>query len=92
VKSYLISLAIGIFVGVIYGLVHVRSPAPPLVALIGLLGMLVGEQIPIHVKQVFNHGSPGLAWVGDGVKKSTADAVPGEPLPRVNPNESQEKP
>ncbi|MBD3664183.1 DUF1427 family protein [Sulfitobacter aestuariivivens] len=40
---YLLSLAAGIGVGVIYGLISVRSPAPPIIALIGLLGMLAGE-------------------------------------------------
>jgi XapX domain-containing protein len=42
---YLISLGAGLFVGLFYSLISVRSPAPPLVALIGLLGMLAGEQI-----------------------------------------------
>ena len=47
-KAYLLSLAAGLVVGVIYSLMNVRSPAPPLIALIGLFGMLVGEQaIPI---------------------------------------------
>ncbi len=32
-KIYLISLAVGILVGVIYGLLNVRSPAPPVIAL-----------------------------------------------------------
>src|ERR1700761_138638 len=44
-KIYLLSLGAGLLVGVIYSLLHVRSPAPPLVALIGLLGILIGEQI-----------------------------------------------
>jgi XapX domain-containing protein len=43
-RSYLASLFLGVAVGVIYGLVKVRSPAPPAIALLGLLGMLVGEQ------------------------------------------------
>ena len=43
-KPYLVSLAVGILVGVIYALLRVRSPAPPVIALVGLLGMLVGEQ------------------------------------------------
>ena len=43
-KVYLVALAIGLFVGLIYGVLGVRSPAPPLVALVGLLGMLLGEQ------------------------------------------------
>ena len=40
---YILSLGGGIGVGVIYGLVSVRSPAPPIIALLGLLGMLAGE-------------------------------------------------
>ncbi len=43
-RMYLMSLGAGILMGVIYGVLHVRSPAPPLVALVGLLGMLIGEQ------------------------------------------------
>jgi XapX domain-containing protein len=43
-RSYLASLVLGVAVGVLYGLVKVRSPAPPAIALLGLLGMLAGEQ------------------------------------------------
>ncbi len=42
-QPYLISLGAGLGIGVIYGLVSVRSPAPPIIALLGLLGMLAGE-------------------------------------------------
>ena len=42
--GYLVSLLMGLAVGVAYGLVQVHSPAPPLVALVGLLGMVLGEQ------------------------------------------------
>lgn len=46
--SYLISLAAGLAVGLLYWAFKVQSPAPPLVALTGLLGMVVGEHaIPI---------------------------------------------
>ena len=38
-KIYLLSLGAGLLVGVVYSLLQVRSPAPPLVALIGLLGI-----------------------------------------------------
>jgi XapX domain-containing protein len=50
-RPYLIALAAGLLVGVIYALLRVRSPAPPLVALVGLLGILIGEQIPaaLHI-------------------------------------------
>jgi XapX domain-containing protein len=40
---YFLSLAVGVGVGVVYGLVGVKSPAPPIIALIGLLGILAGE-------------------------------------------------
>ena len=47
-KPYLISLVVGLLVGGIYGLLNVKSPAPPTIALIGLLGILLGEQaVPI---------------------------------------------
>lgn len=42
-QPYLLSLAVGIGIGAVYGLLAVRSPAPPIIALIGLLGMLAGE-------------------------------------------------
>ena len=42
-KLYLVSLGAGLLVGGIYGLLNVRSPAPPIVALLGLLGILLGE-------------------------------------------------
>ncbi|MBV9094934.1 MAG: DUF1427 family protein [Streptosporangiaceae bacterium] len=42
--AWLISLLVGIGVGAAYALLGVRSPAPPLVALVGLLGIVVGEQ------------------------------------------------
>ena len=44
-KALLVSFAVGLFVGVLYGVIRVKSPAPPIVALLGLLGMVVGEQL-----------------------------------------------
>ena len=35
-KAYLLSLGAGLLVGVVYSLLGVRSPAPPLIALLGL--------------------------------------------------------
>lgn len=43
--NHLLSLGIGFAVGIAYGALGVRSPAPPVIALLGLLGMLVGEQV-----------------------------------------------
>jgi XapX domain-containing protein len=44
-KAYLISLVAGVVVGLIYSVMQVKSPAPPTVALVGLLGMLAGEHV-----------------------------------------------
>jgi XapX domain-containing protein len=61
-KVYVLSLGAGVLVGVIYSLLDVRSPAPPLVALVGLLGILIGEQVIPVAKQVMaGHGLPA-AW------------------------------
>jgi len=43
-KALVISFVVGLLVGVAYGLIRVKSPAPPIVALVGLLGMVLGEQ------------------------------------------------
>ncbi|MBC7831704.1 MAG: DUF1427 family protein [Hyphomicrobium sp.] len=55
-KPYLIALAAGLLVGVIYGLLSVRSPAPPVIALVGLLGILLGEQAVPIVKRLLADG------------------------------------
>ncbi|MBJ9984833.1 DUF1427 family protein [Acinetobacter sp. S40] len=44
-KVYVLSLGVGLLVGVLYYLLNVRSPAPPIVALVGLLGMVIGEKL-----------------------------------------------
>ena len=62
-KLWLFSLAAGILVGVIYGLMNVRSPAPPLIALLGLLGILVGEQITAAGKRAWSSKPLTLTWV-----------------------------
>jgi XapX domain-containing protein len=55
--TYLASLILGVAVGAVYGLVNVRSPAPPAIALLGLLGMLAGEQaVSLARSHVFKSG------------------------------------
>ena len=49
-KVLFLSFVVGLGVGVLYGLIRVKSPAPPIVALLGLLGMVLGEQLGIWVK------------------------------------------
>jgi XapX domain-containing protein len=52
--GYIISLGVGFGVGLLYWLLKVQSPAPPLIALIGLLGMVLGEHaIPVVKTQFF---------------------------------------
>jgi XapX domain-containing protein len=49
-KLVFLSFVVGLGVGVLYGLIRVKSPAPPIVALLGLLGMVLGEQFGIWVQ------------------------------------------
>jgi XapX domain-containing protein len=49
-KVLFLSFVVGLGVGVLYGLIRVKSPAPPIVALLGLLGMVLGEQFGIWVQ------------------------------------------
>ena len=62
-KVYVLSLAAGLLVGVIYGVLNVRSPAPPVVALVGLLGILIGEQLVPLAKRLVSSEPISAAWV-----------------------------
>lgn len=73
-KLYLVSLSVGLAVGVIYGLLNVRSPAPPVIALIGLLGMLIGEQV--------------VPVVRDAVHRAPDNGTPSEHPARAPENRS----
>ena len=61
-KVYLASLGAGVLVGLVYALLHIRSPAPPVVALVGLLGILAGEQIPALVSGLLRKEPVALSW------------------------------
>lgn len=71
-KPYLLTLAAGLIVGVVYSLLNVRSPAPPIIALVGLLGILLGEQL-IPIAKRLAGGRP----IAQYVKTSCADHVLG---------------
>lgn len=75
-KPYLLSLAAGLLVGVIYALVHVRSPAPPVIALVGLLGILIGEQIPPFVRHIVRGETAVSTWLGRQVKPHVFGHLP----------------
>ncbi len=76
-KTYLYSLAAGLLVGVIYALLNVRSPAPPVIALVGLLGILLGEQIPPLLRHWFAP-PPAVqtSWLRDQVQPHVFGELP----------------
>ena len=61
-KIYLMSLGAGLLVGVIYSLINVRSPAPPIVALVGLLGILIGEQLRPLLRAIWAKEPGTVSW------------------------------
>jgi XapX domain-containing protein len=75
-KPYLISLLIGVMVGVIYGLFRVRSPAPPVIALVGLAGILLGEQAVPLVKQWLARKPVSVALVTEQLRSHSFGKLP----------------
>jgi XapX domain-containing protein len=75
-KPYVLSLALGLLVGVIYALFQVRSPAPPVIALVGLLGILLGEQIPPLIKSLFKPDAVATSWLHHQVKPHVFGELP----------------
>jgi XapX domain-containing protein len=72
--GYLVSLLMGLAVGAAYGLVQVRSPAPPMIALVGLLGMVLGQRAvdaaryhfaPTSTRQASSHDQTPLGPVSN---------------------------
>jgi XapX domain-containing protein len=49
-RGLFLSLVVGLGVGVLYGLLRVKSPAPPIIALLGLLGMVLGEHLVVWIQ------------------------------------------
>jgi XapX domain-containing protein len=76
-RTYLASLILGVTVGVVYGLVKVRSPAPPAIALLGLLGMLAGEQAVSLARSHIFKSDVQLGVSRDRGKSEIADDVRG---------------
>ena len=77
-KPYLISIAAGILVGIVYSLLQVRSPAPPLVALVGLLGILIGEQVLPIGRQLIGGASLLVACTRPETREHLFGQLPGE--------------
>lgn len=76
-KVYVVSLGAGLLVGVIYSLLNVRSPAPPLVALVGLLGILIGEQVIPVGKQLLAGSGLAAAWAKEECTLHIFGSLPG---------------
>ncbi|MHA7601668.1 DUF1427 family protein [Alicycliphilus sp. T452] len=76
-KLYAMSIGAGLLVGVIYSLLNVRSPAPPLIALLGLLGMLVGEQVIPVGKQLLSGSAFSTACNETRATASVLGQLPG---------------
>ncbi len=91
--TYLVSLAVGLLVGVIYGSLEVRSPAPPVIALVGLLGILLGEQVPHLVRRALAGETVHVGTAIEQCRHSVFGRLPGhhEPdLPRTKgPDQSR---
>ena len=84
-KAYLIALAVGLLVGVIYGLLNVRSPAPPIVALVGLLGILLGEQIVPLAHRLITRQPVTLAVLHDHAGEHVFGQLPTRHKPPSQP-------
>ncbi|MHA7683561.1 XapX domain-containing protein [Cupriavidus sp. PET2-C1] len=80
-KLFLVSFGAGILVGIIYALLQVRSPAPPAIALIGLLGMLVGEQVVPTAKRLMAGEPITVAWFRSECVPKISGAPPATPAP-----------
>ena len=76
-RASLLSFGAGLVVGVVYSLLGVRSPAPPVIALIGLLGILLGEQIVPMGQQMIAGISIHAAWQQARCGQHVFGAMPG---------------
>ncbi|PCC74067.1 XapX domain-containing protein [Nannocystis exedens] len=79
-KLYLLSLGVGVLVGVLYSVLNVRSPAPPIVALLGLFGMLLGEQVGPVARRLLAGEPLSAAWFS----RECAPKITGVPAPEAD--------
>ncbi|WP_424138032.1 DUF1427 family protein [Roseomonas chloroacetimidivorans] len=76
-KPYLLSLGAGLLVGAMYSLMGVRSPAPPVIALVGLLGILLGEQLVPVARRLLEGHSTSAAVSQAGCAQHLFGRLPG---------------
>ena len=87
-KLYIVSLIVGLLVGALYSALNVRSPAPPLIALLGLLGMLLGEQVGPAVRRVLAGQPLTAAWFA----RERVPQITGVPAPPPDSHHDDAKP
>ncbi|WP_296659096.1 XapX domain-containing protein [Paraburkholderia sp.] len=80
-KLYVSSLLAGMLAGVVYHVIGVNSPAPPTVALAGLLGMLAGEQILPVARRMMSGIRLKAAWREAKCSQHMFGSLPGAKLP-----------
>ncbi|SAL08958.1 hypothetical protein AWB64_00039 [Caballeronia sordidicola] len=84
-KVYVLSLISGILIGLMYSWINVPSPAPPVIALLGLLGILAGEQvIPVGRKMLRGAGFL-MAWQEERCNQHLFGSLPGRNSNRPGP-------
>ena len=76
-KPYLLSLGAGLLVGIVYSLLGVRSPAPPAIALVGLLGILLGEQVIPLARRMATRPAEAVAYLRTDCAEHVLGRLPG---------------
>jgi XapX domain-containing protein len=89
-KAYVLSLCAGLLVGIIYSVLNVRSPAPPMIALVGLLGILIGEQIIPMTRHVAGGSPIARACVSTQAHSHLFGRLPGRHLRQTSETEKTE--
>lgn len=75
-KTYSVSLAAGVLAGLIYAVLDVSSPAPPIIALLGLLGMQIGEHLIPLFKRLIKRQPVNLRWFRHEYSHKIGDTPP----------------
>jgi XapX domain-containing protein len=87
-RMYAVALAAGVLVGVFYGCIGVRSPAPPVVALVGLFGILLGEQVVPLTKRLLAGHRVDVSWVRSDCAPHVFGELPANPTLRPKRSEA----
>lgn len=90
-KLYLVSLLTGLLVGLLYSVLNVRSPAPPVIALLGLLGMLIGEQIVPTAKRLASGEPVTISWFRAECVPKIMGVPPGKPDSAASASSSMQR-